>query len=81
MLQKVAPSPLGSRQTSLSPQQSKLPASLLQRQDSLQDYAVGGSSNQIPANSPETPGVSPDFSNETSAPVDRDHTVAVNGRF
>jgi hypothetical protein len=81
MMQKVAPSPLGSRQTSLSPQQSKHPASLLQRQESLQDYAVGGSSNQIPANSPETPGVSPDFSNGTSAPVDRDHSVAVNGRF
>jgi len=81
MMQKVAPSPLGSRQTSLSPQQSKHPVSLLQRQESLQDYAVGGSSNQIPANSPETPGVLPDFSNETSAPVDRDHSVAVNGRF
>jgi hypothetical protein len=81
MSQKVVPSPLGSRQTSLSPQQSKLPASLLQRQESLQDYAVGGSSNQIPANSPEIPGALPDFSNETAVSVDRDHAVMVNGRF
>jgi hypothetical protein len=81
MTQKVAPSPFGSRQTSLSPQQSKLSAGLMQRQESLQDYAVGGSSNQIPANSPETLGVSPDFSKETGASVNRDHSVAVNGRL
>jgi hypothetical protein len=81
ILQKVAPSPLGSRQTSLSPQQSKLPASLLQRQESLPDYAVGISPIQISGNSPENPGVSPDFSSETGVPVDRDHSLAVNGQF
>jgi hypothetical protein len=80
-MQKIPRSPLGSRQTSLSPHQSKLPSSLLQRQESLQDYAVGGSSNQIRANSPENPGALLDISNETVAPVDRDHPVAVNGRF
>ncbi len=81
IMQKAAPSPLGSRQTSLSPQQSKLPPSLLQRQESLKDYAVGGSNNQILAKSPELSGVSPDFSNEAGAPVDRDRAVVVNGQF
>jgi hypothetical protein len=82
--QKPAPSPLGSRQTSVSPQQTKTHpghSDHVQRQESLHDYSIGGANSHSVASIPESQGIRQEFSGEAGGRVERSQPISVNGRF
>jgi hypothetical protein len=83
--QKMAPSPLGSRQPSLSPQQSRIPLAVNEaqpRHDALLESLLGGASAQILREDASRARAAPhDFPFESGVKVKREQNGATAGRF
>lgn len=80
---KAAPSPLGSRHPSMSPQQSKLQSAYpdqSQRQDNQQDDLVGGPNHNLFATKTDALKESRRLSNEGIVRPEIDRTVRIKGQ-